>query len=144
LFYEIYKKEKKLITQIIYYLLHLLCIQFKFSFLRPVLLDYIDHPEAKFKGNIGVLQRRHLKPKGCVYIGKEANKIVMQELESNHVEIYHDIEKIREFILNLTPDKAREIGIKYRSTLSKLKNREKEGNFKLDTKEMRKIIQNLV
>lgn len=84
-----------------------------------------------------------MKPKGCVYIGKEANKIVMQELESNHVETYSDIEKIREFVLNLTPDKAREIGINYRSTLNKLKNRVKEGDFKLDTKEMKKIICNM-
>ncbi|KKH93077.1 hypothetical protein EO95_17385 [Methanosarcina sp. 1.H.T.1A.1] len=75
-----------------------------------------------------------------MYIGKEANKIVMQELESNHVEMYPDIEKMREFILSLTPDKAREIGIKYRSTLNKLKNRVKEGDFKLDTKEVKKIL----
>lgn len=80
------------------------------------------------------------KPKGCVYIGKEANKIEMQELESNRVEMYYDIEKIRESILNLTPTKAREIGIKYRSTLNKLKNRVKEGDFKLDTKEVKKIL----
>ena len=75
-----------------------------------------------------------------MYIGKEANKIVMQELESNHVEMYHDIEKIREFILNLTPAKAREIGIKYRKTLSDLKDRVKEGYFNLNTPEMRKIL----
>ncbi|WP_440952238.1 hypothetical protein [Methanococcoides sp. FTZ1] len=43
--------------------------------LSDVFLDYIDHPEAKFEGDVGVLQRRHLKPKGCVYIGKEANNI---------------------------------------------------------------------
>lgn len=108
--------------------------------LSEVFLDYIDHPEIKFEGDVGVLQRRHLKPKGCVYIGKEANKIVMQELESNHVEIYPDIEKIREFILNLTPSKAREIGIKYRKTLSDLKDRVKEGDFNLNTPEIRKIL----
>lgn len=45
--------------------------------LSEVFLDYINHPEAKFEGDIGVLQRRHLKPKRCVYIGKEANKIEM-------------------------------------------------------------------
>jgi hypothetical protein len=31
--------------------------------LSDVFLDYIDHPEAKFEGDVGVLQRRHLKPK---------------------------------------------------------------------------------
>jgi hypothetical protein len=100
--------------------------------LSDVFLDYIDHPEAKFEGDVGVLQRRHIKPTGCVYIGKEANKVEMQELESNTVETYHDIEKLRRFILNLTPAEAREIGIKYRSTLKKL-----------NTKEMRKIIKSL-
>jgi hypothetical protein len=42
--------------------------------------------------------------------------------------------------LSLTPAKAREIGIKFRSTLSKLKNRVNKGDFKLNTKEKRKII----
>lgn len=59
--------------------------------LSDVFLDYIDHPEAKFEGDVGVLQRRRLEPTGCVYIGKEANKVEMQELESNRIETYHDI-----------------------------------------------------
>lgn len=108
--------------------------------LSDVFLDYIDHPEAKFEGDVGVLQRKHLKPTGCVYIGKEANKVEMQELETNHVEMYHDIEKIRDFVLNLTPAEARGIGIKYRSTLKKLKDRVKEGIFRTNTKEMKKIL----
>ena len=111
--------------------------------LSDVFLDYIDHPEAKFEGDVGVLQRRHLKPKECVYIGKEANKVEMQELESNRIETYRDIKKLREFILNSTPAEAREIGIKYRSTLKKLKDKVKEGDFKLNTKEMRKILEKM-
>ena len=31
--------------------------------LSDIFLDYIGHPEAKFEGDVGVLQRRHLKPK---------------------------------------------------------------------------------
>jgi hypothetical protein len=108
--------------------------------LSEVFLEYIDHPEAKFEGDIGILQRRHLKPKGCVYIGKEANKVEMQELEGNRVETYYDIEKLREYVLNLTPAEARAIGIKYRSTLNKLKDRVKEGELNLNTKEIRKVL----
>lgn len=108
--------------------------------LSDVFLDYIDHPEAKFEGDVGILQRRHLTPTGCVYIGKEANKVEMQELEGNEVEIYHDIEKIREFVLGFTPAKAREIGIKHRSTLKQLKDRVREGGFNMNTKEMRKVL----
>ncbi|MDD3245989.1 MAG: hypothetical protein PHF18_03885 [Methanosarcina sp.] len=108
--------------------------------LSDVFIDYINHPKTKFQGDIGVLERRHMKPKGCVYIGKETNKVEMQELESNHVDMYPNIEKIREFVLHLKPAKAREIGIKYRSTLKKLKKRVQEGDFNRNTKEMRKTL----
>jgi hypothetical protein len=33
--------------------------------LSDMFIDYIDHPEDKFGGNVGVLQRRHVKPKRC-------------------------------------------------------------------------------
>lgn len=112
--------------------------------LSDVFLEYIDHPEAKFEGDTGILQRRHLKPKGCVYIGKEANKVEMQELEVNRVETYYDIGKLREYILDLTPAEAREIGIKHRSTLKKIKDRVREGEFNMDTKEIRKVLNNVI
>ena len=35
--------------------------------LSDVFLDYIDHPESKFVGDVGVLKRKRLKPEGCVY-----------------------------------------------------------------------------
>jgi len=50
---------------------------------------------------------------------------------------------LRESLLNLTPAKAREIGIKHRSTLKKIKDRVREGEFKLDTKEMRKVLKKM-
>ncbi len=71
---------------------------------------------------------------------QRSNKVEMQELESNTVEMYHDTEKIREFVLGLTPAEAREIGIKYRSTLKKLKDRVREDAFNMNTKEMRKVL----
>lgn len=111
--------------------------------LSDLFLEYIDDSEAKFEGYVGILQRRYLKLKGCVYIGKEANKVEMQELEGNIVETYHDIAKLRNYILNLTPAEAREIGIKNRSTLKQLKDRARKGEFKVDTKEIRKIVQYL-
>jgi len=55
--------------------------------------------------------------------------------------IHYDIEKIRAFVLGLTPVEVRDIGIKYRSTLKKLKDRVREGEFKLNTKMMRKILE---
>jgi len=47
---------------------------------------------------------------------------------------------LREYILNLTPAEGRKIGIKHRSTLKKIKDRVKEGNFNMNTKEIRKIL----
>ena len=90
-------------------------------------IDYIDHPEAKFKGNVGVLQRRHLKPKGCVYIGKEANKVEMEELEANKIEIYLDLKKFHEWVLSLEPKDVLPMGIKDRSTLKRIKDKIKQG-----------------
>ncbi|TQD25085.1 hypothetical protein [Methanolobus vulcani] len=81
-----------------------------------------------------------MKPKVCAYIRKEANKVEMQELEINHAETCHDIEKIRTFVLELTPAEARKIGIKHRSTLKKLKDRVRAWNFNMNTKKMRKVI----
>jgi hypothetical protein len=86
--------------------------------------------ETTFGGDVGALQRRHLKPKGCVYVGKEANKIEMQKLESNRVR----------HILNLTPAEARKIEIEHRSTLKQLKGRDREGDFNINTKEMKKVL----
>jgi hypothetical protein len=47
---------------------------------------------------------------------------------------------LREYILYLTPAKARDIGIKHRSTLKQMKDRVREGDFDLKTKELRKIL----
>jgi hypothetical protein len=94
--------------------------------LSDVFLEYINHPEAKFEGDVGVLKRRHLKPRGCVYIGKEANKVEMQELESNRVEKYIDFKKFHEWVLGLEPKDTRTMGIIDRSTLKRIKDKIKQ------------------
>lgn|GEM_PF-2936040 len=57
-----------------------------------MLFNSVNRYLRTFEGDVGILQRIPLKPKGCVYIGKEANKVEMQELESNRIETYHDRE----------------------------------------------------
>jgi len=109
-----------------------------------VFLDYIDHPEAKFDGKIGVLERKQVHADSVVYIGKEANNIDEQELGVKKAQEFVNEEEIKRMIISLTPTEAREIGIKHRSTLKKIKDRVKEGKFKVNTKKMRKIIQNMV
>ncbi|SFM31918.1 hypothetical protein [Methanolobus profundi] len=95
--------------------------------LSDVFLDYLDHPEAMFEGDIGILQRRYLKLTGCVYIGKEANKVEMEELESNKVETYLDINKFHEWVLSLKPKDVLPMGIEDRSTLKWIKDEIEQG-----------------
>ncbi|WMW25041.1 hypothetical protein RE474_13315 [Methanolobus sediminis] len=95
--------------------------------LSDMFLDYIDHPEAKFKGNVGVLQRRYLKPKGCVYIGKEANKVEIEELEGNKIETYLNIKEFHEWVLPLEPKDVLPMGINHGSTLKRIKDKIRQG-----------------
>ena len=44
-----------------------------------------------------------------------------------------------DFILNLTPDKAREIGIKHRSALAYLKKKAKGGDLNFKSRNVRRI-----
>ena len=62
-----------------------------------------------------------------VYIGKEANNIDEQALDVKKAQEFVDEKIVYDFILNLTPDKAREIGIKHRYILAYLKKKAKEG-----------------
>lgn len=51
------------------------------------------------------------------------------------------MEETVNFILELTPEEARKIGIKHRSTLKRMKDRiMKEGKINLDTKEVKKLV----
>lgn len=40
-----------------------------------VFWDYVNHPEAKFDGDIGVLKRKHVVVGSVVHIGKESNNL---------------------------------------------------------------------
>jgi hypothetical protein len=62
-----------------------------------------------------------------VYIGKEANKIEIQELEGNRIETYIDFKKFHQWVLGLETKDAREMGINNRSTLKKIKDKIGQG-----------------
>ena len=81
----------------------------------------MDHPENKFDGDIGVLTRKQVHVDGVVYIGKEANNIDEQALDVAKSRVFINEDEIKQKIFALTPKEAREIGIKYRSTLKKVK-----------------------
>ena len=102
-----------------------------FKPLSRTILQYVEHLENKFDGDIGVLKRRNIQADGLVYIGKEANNIQDQPLNVTGTQVFINEEEIKQKILALTPKEARKLGIKYRSELKYLKKkaRGKELNF---------------
>lgn len=108
-------------------------------------MQYIEHLENKFDGEIGVLERKHIQADGLVYIGKEANNIEAQPLDVTKSQVFINEEEIKQKILALIPEEARKLGIKHRSTSKRMKDRIiKEGKISLDTKEVKKILTNIM
>ena len=81
--------------------------------------DYISHPEAKFDGNLGVLERKQVKIAEIVHIGKESNTIsIDEELDEDSYQIYEDpnkldkkFSKLANEILQLKPKDVKSLGI---------------------------------
>ena len=61
------------------------------------------------------MARKHVQADSVVYIGKEATNIDDQALDVKKAQEFINEKSVYDFILNLTPDKAREIGIKHSS-----------------------------
>jgi hypothetical protein len=68
--------------------------------LSDVIEGYINHPEAKFDGEVGVLKRRHIQPLTEEYIGKEANKLESQYYGDEDINVYNDIKKAKKEIIS--------------------------------------------
>lgn len=112
-----------------------------FKPLSRTILQYVEHLENKFEGDIGILERKHVHADGLVYIGKEANNIEDQPLDVIGAQVFINEEKVKQNILALTPEEARQFGIKHRSTLRRMKDRiMKDGKINLDTKEVKKLV----
>ena len=62
-----------------------------FKPLSRTILQYVEHLENKFYGDIGVLERKHVQADGLVYIGKEANNIEDQPLDPTFRTIFSHI-----------------------------------------------------
>jgi len=83
-----------------------------------VFFDYLNHPERKFKGNIGILERRDITVKGFVNIGKESNRLdetsVLGVSEDDYM-IYSDkdqgLKRIKEIFDRITYKDAERVGI---------------------------------
>ncbi len=72
-----------------------------FKSLADELYTYIDHPESKLEGAVGVLQRRHIVADKIVHIGKEADNIGqnlsgLETVDQNIFENRKDITKLKQ------------------------------------------------
>ena len=71
---------------------------------------------------------------------KEANNIDDQVLDVKKAQEFINERSVYDFILNLTPEKARAIEIKHRSALAYLKKKAKEGDLNFKSWNVRGII----
>jgi hypothetical protein len=79
--------------------------------LSKTILQYIDHPEFKFEGDVGQLERRHILVKEIVHIGKEANNIEEEPLDGGTVQVFMNEEKERLRIVGMRQCDAERAGV---------------------------------
>ncbi|MEX0862676.1 hypothetical protein [Nitrosopumilus sp.] len=101
--------------------------------------EYMKHPESKFDGDVGVLERKHVWISSVVHIGKESNGLDESELfglDASSYEIYQNEseidEKFKELapkILELKPKDVKDFGIS-KQTLWNIKNKIKSEQSK--------------
>lgn len=101
--------------------------------LDTVFWEYKNHPESKFDGNIGKLERKYLGIDSIIHIGKETNNLEESEVigvQRDNYQIYQDKEtqdkKLKEMIMNLKPKTAKRYGISKRQ-LYRWKKKIREG-----------------
>ena len=111
-----------------------------FKSLSRTILQYVDHPENKFDGDIGVLERRDVHVDGVVYIGKEANNIDEQALDVKKAQEFVNVEEIKRKIICISQKQAEALGVS-RSTFQGIKKRIREaGEINLCTPAVRRLI----
>ncbi|WP_209615727.1 DNA polymerase [Methanolobus bombayensis] len=111
-----------------------------FKPLSRTISQYAEHPEHKFEGGIGVLERKHVHAKDTIEIGKEANSIDEQSLGVKKAQEFRNKEKIMQKILNISVSEAKELGVP-KTTLWDMQKRIREtGKLNLGTPAVRKMI----
>ena len=114
--------------------------QHYFKSLADELWGYINHPEAKLEGNIGLLQRKHIVADNILYIGKEADKVEynLNGLENANYNIYTNPKRI-ENVLSRTWKEVRQCEIP-ESQFYALKKQFKQGKrLKLHSKTLARL-----
>lgn len=104
--------------------------------------DYVNHPESKFDGNVGILQRKHLEISNVVYIGKESNDLEENEVLGMDNETYLQYQNRKipfQKILELTPKKAQKYDIG-KKQLQRIKDSIRYGTYNFRKKTLQKIM----
>ena len=111
--------------------------------------NYKNHPESKFEGNIGILERRDLVVRSTLYIGKESNNLeesTVFGVQENVSTLYLDEKAKRmkkqdmeEFILHLSPKEARIYRISERRLRDWQKSIENKIRFDISKKNLNKL-----
>jgi len=110
-----------------------------FKPLSRTILQYVEHPEHKFDGDTGILERKHVHADSVVYIGKEANNIDEQALDVKLSQEFVNKQEIMENILNISQRQAEELGVS-RSRFHDIKRRIKEsGDLNLNTPAVKRL-----
>jgi hypothetical protein len=112
-----------------------------FKSLADELWAYINHPESKLDGDIGILQRKHIVANKVICIGKEADKIEdnMSGLSKIDQNIYNNPKEIISKILSMTLEDALKAGISRMGYYKLVKEAKKGKLLNLRDKTLRRL-----
>jgi hypothetical protein len=113
--------------------------------LDQIFEEYINHPEAKSDGDVGLLERKYLEidKDSIKYIGKEANNLEFSMVrgafaEDSNEYVNHQ-KKIREIIASLTLENALKIGLDKREFYRLRKKTDRDKPIVLKRKTLEKL-----
>ncbi len=111
-----------------------------FKPLSRTIMQYSEHPEHKFNGDIGILKRKNVHANDTIEIGKEANNIDEQSLGVKKAQEFRNKEKIMQRILGISVSEAKELGVP-KTTLWDMQKRIREtGGLNLGTSAVRRLM----
>lgn len=112
-----------------------------FKPLSRTILQYVDHPECKYEGNVDLLIRKSINVDGVLIIGKEANKIEDQPLFVTDAQVFKDKKSICKKILSTRQCDAEKAGID-RKTFQRIKTRiQKSNTINLKTGAVKRLLE---
>lgn len=115
-------------------------------FSKPLLrtiLQYVDHPEYKYEGDVGLLIRKLINVDDVLIIGKEPNKIEEQPFFVTDAQIFKDKKSLCQKILSIRQSDNEKAGID-RKTFQRIKARiRKDGTNNLSTRAVKRLLRGI-